>query len=332
METMTTGGDTQSPTSSVTSSDSTPSAGETASTQTTDDSTATTDDPTATTNPTTTNPTTTNPTTGPTTTTDPTTDDPTTTTDDPTTTTDEPTGPEPTTMGPTTTADPSDTDPTSDPTSSTTGALCDPPMDDCDDNPMDCEANLQTDPQNCGGCGVACDTLCVSGDCIDAKYVFVTSEAFPGDLDGVLGANAICSEVAGAANLPGVYKAWLGAGEYAPDTQFSQSQARYILPDGTTVANHFVDLTDGTLAHAIDLDEFGDPIDTGTDCNSEMVWSNANSEGKTVSSTHCFNWIVNNTSSTGSIGQPGYTDSRWAQTSCAPRTCASKNHLYCFQQ
>ncbi|MDF2692022.1 MAG: Tryptophan synthase alpha chain [Labilithrix sp.] len=51
---------------------------------------------------------------------------------------------------------------------------CDPKWGDCDDV-VDCEANLMSDPLNCGGCGIRCDGVegqaCVEGKCTTKECI-----------------------------------------------------------------------------------------------------------------------------------------------------------------
>ncbi len=254
-----------------------------------------------------------------TTTSAPTTDPTTSTTADPTKTTEEPTD--------TTTSD------SDDPTSSTTDVGCIEPMADCDDNPYDCEANTDIDVQNCGGCGLECDDVCVQGECLAAKFVFVTKETYDGDLDGLEGANTICKGLADDAELPGDYFAWLATLEKAPLNFLEPSSSRYVLRDGTIVANNSLDLLDGDLDHPIDLDQYGDPLDSGSAC-SNVVWSNVAENGAPATpNVDCLDWTSASILSEGAIGQYEQYDADWTFTeNCEPRSCNAASHLYCFQQ
>lgn len=128
-----------------------------------------------------------------------------------------------------------------------------------------------------------------------SSIVFVTSQTFDGNLGGLTGADAKCQTLAEAAGLGGLYKAWLSDSTGSPITRFVQSQGSYALVDDTIVANDWADLTDGTLAAPITVDENGSPIDY---LNWRWTWSNTN-VGGTTASPHwsCNNWSSSSSSS-----------------------------------
>ncbi|MCP4247869.1 MAG: hypothetical protein GY778_12545, partial [bacterium] len=110
------------------------------------------------------------------------------------------------------------------------------------------------------------------------KTVFATSTTYTGALGSFAGAYAKCQERANAAGLSGTYKAWLSGrpdgfgGQNAADF-LTHSAVPYKLVDGTKVADDWADLTDGSLDHAIDKDEFGNAV-TGS------VWTNTETNGQ----------------------------------------------------
>ncbi len=269
-------------------------------------------------------PTTTGPTTSDPTTSDPTTSDP---TEEPTT------GPDPTNSSTTdsdpttTTDDPSDTNP------STTGDVdCPPLFGDCNNNDDDgCEVNLSNNNLHCGSCEQVCDGICENGDCTQGRYVFVTKDTYYGDFNGLDGADELCSQLAFEAGIPGFYAAWLSTAEnQSPAIRFEPSPFPYRLVSGEKVADDFDDLTDGTLDLPIDVDQYGDQIETGDSCQAPMVWSNTKGSGLAENDHDCSGW--NSVNANGNIGQPGMVNSLWSQAPCSPRSCNGKNHLYCFQQ
>ena len=90
-----------------------------------------------------------------------------------------------------------------------------------------------------------------------AKTVFVTSAIFEGNLDGVAGADAKCQTAAEAANLRGIYKAWISDLAVSPSDTFTRHKGAYALVNGTVVAKNYDDLTDGTLLASININEHG---------------------------------------------------------------------------
>ena len=155
--------------------------------------------------------------------------------------------------------------------------------------------------------------------------VFVTSQTFTGDLGGVVGADAICQELACSAGLPGNYKAWLSDSSSSPANDFDQGTA-YSLVDGTAIASSFADLTDGSLQNPINKDENGVTITSGI----LNVWTNTNDDGTRRSSTDCQGWTSSSSSFAGTTGNASRKDTTW--TFFSNLNCAVSARLYCFQQ
>jgi hypothetical protein len=207
------------------------------------------------------------------------------------------------------------------------------------------DASLSRTPCD-GGAGatsVCCDGVCCAGCCDDSEAcgacrVFVTSTVYDGNLGGLSGAAEHCRlrAVAGSlpgANLPGNYLPWLSDTTGSPATRFRCRQAScstegYVLRDGTTVvANDWADLTDGTIALAIDVDE------AGTTVAPSLVWTSTNPfGGDTLAFSPnlcCDNWL--DTVKNAVNGSTTAADFEWSnagQASCA----FGDRRLYCFQQ
>jgi len=174
------------------------------------------------------------------------------------------------------------------------------------------------------------------------KKVFVTSETFQGNFGGLDGADAICTQLAGAAGLSGTYRAWLGDTDEGPWERFTHATHPYALVDGTLIASSWEQLTDGTLLAPISVDEFGQqvplvPIPSGTE--SGAVWTNVQTSGKSRSQFpegnpdssvdfHCYDWTRLDT--TGNTGKSYATSSAW--TGEVRFACESTLRLYCFEQ
>jgi hypothetical protein len=87
--------------------------------------------------------------------------------------------------------------------------------------------------------------------------LFVTNATYTGNLGGLSAGDSICQASADGAGLTGTFKAWLSDTSTTAGSRFTHPTLPYILRDGTLIANDWTDLTDGSIAHAIDLDENG---------------------------------------------------------------------------
>ena len=193
------------------------------------------------------------------------------------------------------------------------------------------------------------------------KIVFVSSQLFDGNFGGgqkVLGhlqADQRCQDAASAAGLSGSFKAWIsgrvdtGAGPlpHGVVDRFTQSTVPYKLVNGVKVADDWADLTDGSLDHAIDVDEHGNPVGgetrvwTNTRTNA-TAWDNGTqcAQGIGPDDTGVWTWTCGSPSWTagdcafqaGKYGQANSTGSSWTGTSSSNIGCTNQFHLYCFEQ
>ena len=98
----------------------------------------------------------------------------------------------------------------------------------------------------------------------------------------------------------------------------------YELPTGVVVAESWSDLTDGSLAHAIDVDEKGAPIEPSA------VWTNTSISGSSmVGGLDCQGWTSNNFNDKAPVGSTQATNGAW--TEADPITCSVLARLYCVQ-
>lgn len=129
------------------------------------------------------------------------------------------------------------------------------------------------DAGSCAPCTGVARSLCVSGACVVAQRVFLSSTGSTANLGGVTGANAKCQALADAAKLGGTWAAWLSTSSTDdPGSRFLHSSLPYRLLDGTTIANGWAELVSGTLRAPIQIDENGQkssPVEvwTGTGSN-----------------------------------------------------------------
>jgi hypothetical protein len=206
---------------------------------------------------------------------------------------------------------------------------------------MRCDAPKKDDEKGfkAGNCAAtACDAT--SSDCFGGK-IFISSQTYNGDLDGLAGADQKCQDLADAAGLVGPFKAWLSDGTTNAASRLTASAAPYQLADGTRVAHDFADLIDGALLAPINRDENGAFLSArawtgtapaGTACyrgNTGVCTSTSPSAGSGVTRTLCANWtaaVAQDESVTG-VAQ---VDGRW--TLEGDRDCTDQHRLYCVEQ
>jgi hypothetical protein len=155
--------------------------------------------------------------------------------------------------------------------------------------------------------------------------VFVTSDATDGNLGGLAGADAFCTNAAMGAGLTGSWRAWMS--DSGTDARSRIVDAEYRLLNGVAVANDLADLTDGSLDNGIDVDEFGNVMMAGL-----AVWTGTNADG-TRASNHCRDWDWSGGEvEFGQFGFTGATNSEWTNR-VNNATCQAGvfSWVYCFE-
>jgi hypothetical protein len=210
---------------------------------------------------------------------------------------------------------------------------CKPPAGGCVDTQCNAEAGLCQDVKLLQGstCILPALGICdATGRCASRKYVFVTSTAIPANFGSAAKADAKCTQVADAAGLGGTWKSWTSDSGSTPLLRFTKSTKPYmLLDDKTIVANHWDELTSGTLLNGINIDEHKNPA---APLFQPPVWTGTKTDGSYAGSS-CSNWTfssVDNILTSGAIGISGKTSFEW--TTLEKTTCTIKARLYCFQQ
>lgn len=163
------------------------------------------------------------------------------------------------------------------------------------------------------------------------RWAFVTSTTHDGNLLGAAGADAICQARADAAGLPGFFIAWISEGTTATQARnrVENADVPYRLVTGTTIANNWDDLVDGTLLNAINRDENG-----ALRSQANNVWTGTSTNGTGAgvfdNSTRCAGWSTNASNRSGRVGSSNSSTGDWTDTG-NDADCDTAKRLYCFQ-
>ena len=179
--------------------------------------------------------------------------------------------------------------------------------------------------------------------------VFVTSRTYTGDLGGVAGADAKCTQLAEASTLPAVrgrtWKAWLSDNlGNEPALTFNRASEPYRLVDGTQIAADWNALIDAgsALEAPIRLNEHGQVqtargdsscanqarVRTQTDARGRLAL-----DGDEVAYAPCNNWRSNARGTNFLLhGRITATSLLWTEGCEADEECDRSAPLYCFAQ
>jgi hypothetical protein len=159
--------------------------------------------------------------------------------------------------------------------------------------------------------------------------VFVTNEATSSDMGGPTGGDAFCTVLAEEAGLGGSWVAYLSGGGGDAITRIPDGP--YVRLDGALIAEDKADLTDGSIASPINIDQLGGTssvwVCTGSSesgtATGPATASGGNCEGWTRGCGVCDgdHWYVE-------VGRSAYTNDDWSTAGW--NTCGSC-YLYCFE-
>jgi len=165
-----------------------------------------------------------------------------------------------------------------------------------------------------------------NASCLIDRQVFVTKDLTDaGALMGIDGADAICQAEAELNDIaaPDRFRAWLSDSKSSPSTRFVTRNARYVLVDGSVIADDWDDLTDGQLSHPID--RFADG-----ELANEIVWTSTAATGEASDSGEfCGDWSVSD-ETYARQGATTLTDARWTDLP-DPGNCFEIASIYCFR-
>lgn len=170
----------------------------------------------------------------------------------------------------------------------------------------------------------SCTPLCE----LVRRRVFVTDfSLYTGNLGGVTGADQACRDAAGSGSLenPETFKAWLSSTTFDAQSRLENGfLGLYVLVSDPeiVVAQGWNDLTDDTLEHAIDRNEYGLQEDV-------YVWTSTDTTGVAWTGDDCAGYKSSSNSYSGGVGYSRRNDYRW--TTYGTTACSTSKALYCFE-
>jgi hypothetical protein len=190
---------------------------------------------------------------------------------------------------------------------------------------MDAAVDPGTDAGTDAGIDAGVDAGTDAG--IDAgpaeRRIFVTRTAQAANLGGLAGADAACASEASAAGLDGEFKAWLSSVELAAADRLVQSEAPYVLVDGSLVADDWADLTDGAIETRINLDANG--VERAGD-----VWTGTLPTGLSYVEQGDCDGFTNGAEGVALCGSTQSINAAW--TASQLPACSTRLRLYCIEQ
>ncbi len=160
--------------------------------------------------------------------------------------------------------------------------------------------------------------------CARDSIVFITSQVYQGNINGLAGADQRCRMLAAIAGLPRfeTYRAWLSSSTKSAAQRLLHSRGRYVLVNGLVVAQDWDALVSGNLEHSLDVDENSQTQDY-------RVWTSTLASGDAAPGANfCEDWT--GIGADGGTGLSGMTDATWSFFENAP--CDAEAHLYCIEQ
>ena len=187
----------------------------------------------------------------------------------------------------------------------------------CEEEIRECIAQKPADEEKC----IALGNFFFCNEGVLAP-VFVTSEKY----DGAFGNQSVydnaCSTAAGAGGLEGFWSAWLSTGTTDAEDRIIDA-AKYVLVDGTVIADDKDDLLDGNLDAPIQVNEFGVTV-----LSDFEVWTGTDADGTNSAVGNCDDWIRNGSRDSGQSGRADAMGPTW--TAAGEEDCDLFNRLYCF--
>ncbi|MBW2723097.1 MAG: hypothetical protein JRE71_01805 [Deltaproteobacteria bacterium] len=169
-----------------------------------------------------------------------------------------------------------------------------------------------------------------------ASVAFVTSARGTGNLGswaeahgeaGIEAGDAICQTLAGDAELPGEFSAWISDSNIDARDRLVRSAENYMRVDGVRLADNWSDLTTTPyLENPISIDEEGSSATYGVFTGTRV----GGTAGVGIFGNACLDWRSGDGTDGAATGVSGYADYKW--TELVRGSCDVSRPLYCFQQ
>lgn len=194
-----------------------------------------------------------------------------------------------------------------------------------------CGDGVLDEGEECDDGGLEEDDGC-SAECYRDRVVFLTSETWPPDMGGIMGAVGLCRQAALKSDLyrGETFEPWLSDSQNGASSRVYPGKGRYVRTDGVVVAESFEALLAGPLLAPIEVDEYGVTIGGG-------VWTGTRPDGTAMTGTnHCNDWhgteIPFDKEAWG--GCSTCVDGYWTlvdHPEVSPVSCSGKQSIYCFE-
>jgi len=188
------------------------------------------------------------------------------------------------------------------------------------DSGADSGADAGTDSGTDSGIDAGADSGINAG--VSERRIFITSTVHSANLGGIAGADALCARQAAVASLDGEFKAWLSTRSSSASDRLTHSGVRYVLVDGTTVANDWDDLVDGSILVQINLDADGQ-------LRAGDTWTGTLSTGDSYPDDDCAAFM-SGSAGMALCGSSAMTDAKWTEN--ITPACSAELRLYCIEQ
>ena len=210
---------------------------------------------------------------------------------------------------------------------------------------LSCEDQFDNDADQKIDC---LDTDCANYPiCLDRDVrVFITSQQYTGDLGSLTGADQKCNDLANSEGLGGQWVAWLSSKTVSASERVTQTTNKYVLLDGTAIADNWEDLIDGSLNAPILITQKLKKLDENE--GGRRAWTHTKSNGETLGDGEepiwfegelitalidaCNDWTSADSLHKAGRGEAVSVDGTWTYSGIRDCTLGSESRLYCFEK